>query len=62
MWFFTDEERELQKVCRSFAQKELAPKAAHFDQEESFNLNAFKKWAKLESLESRLIQIMVAPD
>ena len=23
MWFFTDEEKELQKVCRDFAQNEL---------------------------------------
>ena len=37
MWFFTDEERELQNVCREFAQKELAPVAAKHDEEESFN-------------------------
>lgn len=47
MWFFTDEEKELQNVCRDFAQKELAPKAEHHDEEESFNLAAFKKMGEL---------------
>lgn len=47
MWFFTDEEKELQEVCRSFAQKELAPQAEHFDQKEEFNLAAFKKMGEL---------------
>ena len=43
MWFFSDEELELQKVCKSFAQNELAPFAEQHDKEESFNLNAFKQ-------------------
>ncbi len=42
MWFFTSEEKELQNVCRSFAQKELAPLAEKHDHDESFNLKAFK--------------------
>lgn len=47
MWFFTDEEKELQNVCRDFAQKELAPFAEKHDHDESFNINAFKKMAEL---------------
>jgi isovaleryl-CoA dehydrogenase len=47
MWFFSDEELELQKVCKSFAQNELAPFAEQHDKEESFNLNAFKKMGEL---------------
>ena len=47
MWFFTDEEKDLQRLCRDFAQKELAPHAHRHDEEESFNLNAFKKMGDL---------------
>ncbi len=47
MWFFTDEEKDLQKICRDFAQKELAPFAEKHDHDESFNLNAFKKMGEL---------------
>lgn len=47
MWFFSDEELELQKVCNSFAKNELAPFAEQHDKEESFNLNAFKKMGEL---------------
>lgn len=47
MWFFTDEEKELQKVCRDFANKELAPFAEKHDNEESFNINAFRKMGEL---------------
>ena len=47
MWFFTEEEKELQRVCRDFAQRELAPKATHHDEEESFNISAFKKMGEL---------------
>ena len=47
MWFFTEEEKELQRVCRDFAQKELAPKAEHHDETETFNLEAFKKMGEL---------------
>lgn len=47
MWFFSDEEKELQNVCKDFAEKELAPFAEKHDNEESFNLNAFKKMAEL---------------
>lgn len=47
MWFFSDEERDLQKTCRDFAQKEIAPFAEKHDNEESFNLKAFKKMGEL---------------
>jgi isovaleryl-CoA dehydrogenase len=47
MWFFTEEEKELQKVCREFAIKELAPFAEKHDNEESFNINAFKKMGEI---------------
>jgi isovaleryl-CoA dehydrogenase len=47
MWFFNEDEKELQKICRQFAEKELAPKAAHHDEEETFNLAAFKKMADI---------------
>lgn len=47
MWFFNDEEKELQSVCRDFALNELAPFAQIHDSEESFNINAFKKMGEL---------------
>jgi isovaleryl-CoA dehydrogenase len=47
MWFFTDEEKDLQRLCKDFAQKELAPFAHSHDEAESFNLNAFKKMGDL---------------
>jgi isovaleryl-CoA dehydrogenase len=47
MWFFSEEERALQNVCREFAQKELAPHAEELDQKEEFNLQAFKKMGEL---------------
>ncbi len=47
MWFFSAEEKELQKVCKDFAQKELAPFAEKHDHDESFNINAFKKMGEL---------------
>jgi len=47
MWFFTSEEKELQKVCRDFAQKELAPMAEKLDHDEKFNLQAFKKMGEI---------------
>ena len=47
MWFFTDEEKELQNVCRDFASKELAPFAEKHDHDETFNLNAFKKMGEI---------------
>lgn len=42
MWFFTPEERAIQKTCRDFARSELAPMAEKLDTEEKFNLKAFK--------------------
>ncbi len=47
MWYFTDEEKALQEVCRNFAQNELAPFAEKHDHDETFNLNAFKKMGEL---------------
>lgn len=47
MWFFNEEEHELKKLCRQFAQKELAPLAEAHDQAETFNIQAFKKMADL---------------
>lgn len=47
MWFFTEEEKDLQRLSRDFATKELAPFATKHDEEESFNINAFKKMGEL---------------
>ena len=47
MWFFNDEERELQKMVRDFALYELAPVATEHDEEEKFNIDAFKKMGEL---------------
>jgi isovaleryl-CoA dehydrogenase len=47
MWYFSDEEKELQRLCRDFAEKEIAPFAEKHDTEESFNLAAFKKMGEL---------------
>lgn len=47
MWFFTEEERDLQNICRQFAQKELAPFAQEHDRNETFNITAFKKMAQI---------------
>lgn len=47
MWYFTDEEKQLQEVCREFARKEIAPYAEKHDTDETFNLEAFKKMGEL---------------
>ncbi|MBY0516856.1 MAG: acyl-CoA dehydrogenase family protein [Bacteriovoracaceae bacterium] len=47
MWFFTSEERELQKTCRDFARAEIAPVAEKLDTEEKFNLKAYKAMGEL---------------
>lgn len=47
MWFLTQDEKDLQEVCRQFAQNELAPRAEEFDTKEEFNLEAFKKMGEL---------------
>ena len=47
MWFFTDEEKELRNVCKEFAKKELAPYAEKYDEDESFNVDAFRKMGEL---------------
>ena len=47
MWFFTDEENELKRVCQDFASKELTPVAAELDRQQAFNLKAFKKMGEL---------------
>ncbi len=47
MWFFTEEQKALQKVCRDFATKEIAPHAEKHDNDETFNIEAFKKMGEL---------------
>lgn len=47
MWFFSSEERELQQVARQFAQKELQPKAVEHDENETFNMQAFKRMGEI---------------
>lgn len=47
MWYFSEEERQLQQVCRDFAQNEIAPYAEKHDHEETFNIDAFKKMGEL---------------
>jgi len=47
MWYFTEEQNQLQKTCRQFAKEELAPFAEKFDETESFNIKAFKKLGEL---------------
>lgn len=47
MWFFTEEEKDLQRLCKDFASKELAPFAEKFDHDEAFNLSAYKKMGEL---------------
>lgn len=47
MWYFNDEEKQLREVCRDFANTELAPFAEKHDNEETFNINAFKKMGEL---------------
>jgi isovaleryl-CoA dehydrogenase len=47
MWYFSDEEKALQEMCRDFANNELAPFAEKHDHEETFNMNAFKKMGEL---------------
>ena len=47
MWYFSKEEREIQKLCRDFAVNELAPYASEYDEKETFNLSAFKKMGKV---------------
>ncbi len=47
MWYLSEEERQLQKMCRDFATNEIAPHAEKHDTEESFNLEAFKKMGEI---------------
>lgn len=47
MWYFSDEEKQLQEVCREFAKNEIAPYAEHHDTHETFNIDAFKKMGEL---------------
>lgn len=47
MWFFTEEERELQSIAKQFAEREVAPFAEKYDQDQSFNIDAFKKMGEL---------------
>jgi len=47
VWYFSDEEKQLQQVCSDFARNEIAPHAEKHDTEESFNIEAFKKMGEL---------------
>lgn len=47
MWYFSEEEKQLQEVCRDFAQNEIAPHAEKHDHDETFNMDAFKKMGEL---------------
>jgi isovaleryl-CoA dehydrogenase len=47
MWYFSEEDKQLQKVCRDFAHKEIAPYAEKHDTDETFNIDAFKKMGEL---------------
>ena len=47
MWFLSEEERQLQDVCRDFARNEIAPTAEKHDTDETFNMEAFKKMGEL---------------
>ncbi len=47
MWYFSEEEKQLQEVCRDFAQREIAPYAEKHDTDETFNIEAFKKMGEL---------------
>ena len=47
MWYFNEEEKQLQKTCRDFARAELAPVAEKHDNDETFNMEAFKKMGEL---------------
>lgn len=47
MWYFSEEEKQIQQMCRDFANNELAPFAEKHDHEESFNMDAFKKMGEI---------------
>lgn len=47
MWYFSDEERELQNLCREFSRKEIAPLAEKHDTDETFNIETFRKMGEL---------------
>ena len=47
MWYFSEEEKALQELCRDFAYNELAPKAEQHDTNETFNIEAFKKMGQI---------------
>ena len=47
MWYFSEEEKALQELCRDFALNELAPRAEHHDNEETFNIEAFRKMGEI---------------
>jgi isovaleryl-CoA dehydrogenase len=47
MWFLSDEEKQLQVLCKNFAKNEISPFAEKHDTEETFNLETFKKIGEL---------------
>jgi isovaleryl-CoA dehydrogenase len=47
MWFFSQEEKQLQQLVKDFTANEILPTAAKHDQDQTFNLEAFKHLGKL---------------
>ncbi len=47
MFVWTEEQKALLDTVQAFAQKELAPKAEHLDETETFNSDAFKQMPQL---------------
>ena len=47
MWFFTEEQKLLQKTVRDFAQAVLAPRIEHLDETEGFDKSYFKQLGDL---------------
>ncbi len=47
MWFFSSDELEIKEMAKDFALKELKTQAAIHDEDETFNINAFKKMGEL---------------
>ena len=43
---FTEEHESIRQAARNFAQKELAPVAAEFDESGEFHPRRLKRWAR----------------
>jgi isovaleryl-CoA dehydrogenase len=57
MWYFTKEEKQLKNMTRTFVQKEILPYASQHDNNETFNIQAFKKLGEIG-----LLGITVEPE